>query len=158
MCVFKSPDHSNPLVLLTTHRADRPKVGSQVLGMPPPFGSSARAGRWTRHRLIEVELTLECIRALTWTRLTDLVAECWTVTGAIAAFCERPTAEEALQSFELRGQRLIKPLERGQFWGYAIVAGLRASPEAVRRALALLTDFWATPPPDRQPSLSGGPA
>jgi hypothetical protein len=153
LCVFKSPDHKHPLVLLTSHRAECAKRVCDVLAM--------YFARWSveeMHRFIKQELKLENIRALTWKRLKNLVAAAWIVAGAIAAFCQRPAAEQALRTFEVRGQRLIKPLKPQQFWGYAIVAGLRASPEAMRRALALIPGFWSMPPPGHQPELFGGRA
>lgn len=153
LCVFKSPDHKHPLVLLTSHRAAHAERVCDVLAM--------YFARWSveeMHRFIKQDLKLENIRALTWKRLKNLVAAAWIVAGAIAAFCQRPRVEEALRTFELRGQRLIKPLEPQQFWGYAIVAGLRASLDQTRRALALIPGFWGLPPPDRQPELFGGRA
>lgn len=148
MCVFKTDEHQHPMVLLTTHKADTPAAVARVLGM--------YFARWSveeTHRFAKQEFKLENIRALTWNRLQNLVAAVWIAIGAIATFVQRPQAEAALRTFEVLSQRIIKPLKVGQFWGYAIVDGIRAVVPSAHRLLALLPGYWAPPPPDRQPSL-----
>lgn len=150
LCVFDSPDHEAPLVLLTTHRADTP---DQVVAVLARY-----FGRWVVeeiHRFAKQSFRLENIRALTWHRLQNLVAAVWLVMGAVATFAERPKAEAALRAFELLSQRLIKPLQSHQFWGYAFMDGLRAALPEARRLLALIPGFWQPPPPDPQLSLFG---
>lgn len=150
MCVFKTDEHHNPMVLLTTHKADTPAAVARVLGM--------YFARWSveeTHRFAKQEFKLENIRALTWNRLQNLVAAVWIAIGAIATFVQRPNAEAALRTFEVLSQRIIKPLKVGQFWGYAIVDGIRAVVPSAHRLLALNPGIWVPPPPDRQPSLFG---
>ena len=150
MCVFKTDEHHNPMVLLTTHKADTPAAVARVLGM--------YFARWSveeTHRFAKQEFKLENIRALTWNRLQNLVAAVWIAIGAIATFVQRPNAEAALRTFEVLSQRIIKPLKVGQFWGYAIVDGIRAVVPSAHRLLALIPGIWVPPPPDRQPSLFG---
>lgn len=153
LCVFDSPDHQAPMVLLTTHKADSPGGVKAVLAM--------YFGRWVveeAHRFAKQSFALENIRALTWNRLKNLVAAVWLVLGAIATFARRPNAETALRAFELLSHRLIKPLRREQFWGYAFLDGLRQALPDARRLLALIPDFWCPPPPDPQVSLFGARA
>lgn len=153
LCVFDSPDHAAPMVLLTTHRAERPEAVLRVLAM--------YFGRWVVeevHRFAKQRFRLENIRALTWHRVQNLVAAVWIVLGAVATFARRPDAEAALRAFEVLSQRVTKPLERAQFWGYAFLDGLRQAAPDARRLLALIPAFWVPSGPDPQLDLFGGRA
>lgn len=153
MCVFDSLDHLQPLVVLTTHRADTAEAVQQVL--------ARYFARWAveeLHRFAKQEFKLENIRALTWKRLQNLVAATWIVLGAIALFAKRPAAEQALRVFEVLSQRIIKPLHEGQFWGYTFTQGIRMAIPDARRVLAFVWAFWEPVPPDQQQSLFGAAA
>lgn len=150
LCVFDSLEHAAPMVLLTTHKADTPEAVIGVLAM--------YFGRWVVeevHRFAKQSFKLENIRALTWNRLQNLVAAVWIVLGAVATYAQRPGAETALRAFELLSQRLIKPLQKAQFWGYALMDGLRQALPEARRLLNLIPGFWQPPPPDPQLPLFG---
>ena len=150
LCVFDSLAHVAPMVLLTTHKADTPEAVIRVLAM--------YFGRWVIeevHRFAKQSFKLENIRALTWNRLQNLVAAVWIVLGAVATYAQRPGAETALRAFELLSQRIIKPLQRAQFWGYALMDGLRQALPEARRVLNLIPGFWQPPPPDPQLPLFG---
>lgn len=153
LCVFDSPDHAAPMVLLTSHRADSSDAVIRVLSM--------YFGRWVveeMHRFAKQSFQLENIRALTWTRLRNLVAATWIALGAIARFSQRSDAEQALRTLELLSHRLIAPLRRTQFWGYALLDGLRAGLNTARNLLPLL-GAWSRPPaPTTQGSLFGARA
>lgn len=153
LCVFDSPDHVAPMVLLTSHRADTPDQVARILAM--------YFGRWAieeMHRFAKQSFKLENIRALTWKRLKNLVAAVWIVLGALATFTQRPDAEKALRAFEVLSQRLIQPLQPTQFWGYALIDGLRASVSAARNLLNLIPGYWYPPDPDPQGQLFGARA
>lgn len=150
LCVFRSPDHSAPMVLLTTHKADTPERVVAVLAM--------YFGRWIveeLHRFAKQSFQLENIRALTWHRLQNLVAVVWIVLGAVATYAQRPEGETALRAFELLSQRIIKPLKVVQFWGYALMDGLRQALPEARRLLNLIPGFWQPSPPNPQLPLFG---
>lgn len=150
LCVFDSLDHTAPMVLLTTHNANTPEAVVRVLAM--------YFGRWVVeevHRFAKQSFKLENIRALTWNRLRNLVAAVWLILGAIATYAQRPAAETALRAFELLSLRLIKPLQKEQFWGYAFMDGLRQALPEARRLLNLIPGFWWPPPPDPQLPLFG---
>lgn len=150
LCVFDCPDHKEPMVLLTTHKAETPDAIAQVL--------ARYFARWAveeMHRFAKVSFKLENIRLLSWNRIQNMVAMVWLVMGALARFALSPVAEAALRYFELKSMRLNKPLTRRQFWGYAMVDGLRAWLSDSWPIVHLLPWLWPTPPESPQLKLFG---
>ncbi len=139
LCVFHSPEHAKPIALLTDHIADTPEKTAQVLLM--------YFSRWVCeevHRLAKVSFKLENIRFLTYRRLQNMVAMVWIALGAIASYALAPCGEVALRTLEEKSQRVRPALTRLQFWGYAIVDGLREWTARVPRLLHLLPWLWAS--------------
>jgi hypothetical protein len=154
LCSFDCSDYVQPLVLLTDQPADSAEQTARVL--------TQYFARWTAeemHRFAKQAFMLENIRLLTWDRIQNMVAILWIALGALCTLGCCPRAERVLRVLEASGGRIRKPLKPGQFWGYALVEGLRALVAAAPRLLNLLPAFW--PRPYRSPQLLlpfGGPA
>lgn len=148
LCVYDCAEHLEPMVLLTTHRADTPEAVAKVLAQ--------YLARWCveeLHRFAKVSFKLENIRLLTYQRLRNMVAAVWITMGALARFALSKVGEAALRHFELKGMRLKKPLTNRQFWGYAMVTGLRAWIEESPRLLNLLGWLWPNVDEEDSPQL-----
>jgi len=146
LCSFDSSDHEQPLVLLTDQPADTAEVTARVL--------TQYFARWTveeMHRFAKQSFMLENIRLLTWNRLKNMVAILWIALGALCTLGHGPRAERVLRVLEASGGRVRSPLKPGQFWGYALVEGLRALILAAPRLLNLLPALW--PRTRRSPQL-----
>lgn len=149
LCVFDSDDHAEPLVVLTSQRADTPEHTAEVLAQ--------YFGRWAvedLHRWSKQELGLEHVRLLTWRRLRNMVAAVWLAMGFAASLCRGPCATAILRVCEAVAQQLRKPHKAGHFWGYAILRGVRAMLVDGHRLLRLLT-LLRHDAPDRQVGLPG---
>lgn len=149
LCVFDSPHHKQPLVVLTSLRADTVERLSFIL--------ACYFGRWASeemHRFAKQSFKLENVRTLTWRRTKNLVAMVAIAMGALARVARLPTATTVLRSLEAASQRIIEPLGPGQFWGYALASGMAAI--LIRNARMLPLVAWLLPtrrPPDPQLAL-----
>ena len=149
LCVFDSIDHEQPMVILTNQPADSAEQTTNILAM--------YFARWAiedMHRWAKQELGLEDVRLLTWHRVKNMVAATWLAMGFAAHVGRGPEARPVLEALETKGQQLRKPHTDGQFWGYAIVRGLRAVLADGRRVLHLF-EAMRPPKPDRQLGLPG---
>jgi len=153
LCVFDSPDHIQPLVLLTSHRADTPEATARIL--------TAYFARWVGeelHRFAKQAFHLENVRLLTWRRVKNMVAAVWIAMGGLCRLGLGPQAEAALRCLEARGDRVRRPLRDGQFHGYAMVEGLRAMLRDARNLPHLLPWLTTRRTPTPQLALFGGRA
>jgi hypothetical protein len=142
LCAFDCTDHEQPMVLLTTHPVRSLEDAATVLGL--------YFARWSEeeiHRFAQQGFDLDDIRLLTWTRLRNMVAAVALAMGVLAMLAQRTDAEPVLCDLELRGQRVRKHLRDEQFWGYALLAGVRALLTAGRRLLQAMP--WLRPVADR---------
>jgi hypothetical protein len=155
ICVFDSPDHEQPMVVLTSRPADTAEQVQQIL-----LYYFARWGDEELHRFAKQAFQLENIRFLTWSRIRNMVALVWIALGAIARFAQDQAADVVLPDLEVKAQRIRKPLRKEQFWGYTLVDAIRVLiHEAPRRIRMALWHMLPVPPePDPQMPLFGNPA
>lgn len=139
LCVFDSPDHKQPMALLTTHPVESLEAATRTL--------ARYFSRWAIeevHRFAKQEFQLENVRTLTWHRTKNIVAAVWMVMGAVAVEGLLPGAQTVLRALELASDRVHRALQPGQFWGYAFLDGLRLavvrSPFLLRRCSWLWRD------------------
>lgn len=149
MCVYHCEKHAQPMVLLTTRAVQSAADAAATL--------ARYFARWAieeLHRFAKQAFKLENVRTLTLNRTKNLVAATWMVMGALAIEGRLPCAETTLRAMEMASDRVEAALTDGQFWGYALVDGLRV---AVRRNPFLLhrvARLWMHPP-TRQLALFG---
>lgn len=146
LCVFDCPDHEEPMVLLTNQRAETPKETARIL--------LQYLSRWIaedQHRWVKQEFQLENVRTLTYRRLRNMVAAVWLAMGFTAAIGGGPEARQVLTAMEAKAQQLRKSHSDGQFWGYALVRGMRALLTDGARVLPLLPGLRPEPPSRQRP-------
>lgn len=137
LCVFRSPDHKEPMVLLTTHRVRNLQDASRTL--------TRYFARWTieeLHRFAKQAFRLENVRTLTWHRTQNIVAAVAIVMGALAREGRLPGAQALLRTLEEVADRIEEPLTVRQFWGYALLDGLRAA--VAKSPILLRACAWLT--------------
>ena len=141
LCIYRCPAHEQPMALLTTHPVRTVEELGQTL--------ARYFARWTveeLHRFAKQSFRLENVRTLTWHRTQNVVAAVWIVLGALALEGLLTGAEATLRVLEKASDRVEDPLTNGQFWGYALMDGIRL---AVRRnplLLRLCTWLWRVRP------------
>lgn len=149
LCVFDSPEHKHPLVVLTTLPGRDAEQLGRVL--------AAYFARWAGeevHRFAKQAFKLENVRTLTWKRTKNLVAAVAIAMGAMARIAHLPNATTLIAAFEHHAQRLLPALKPSQFWGYAIASGAAAILWRAQKILPLMP--WLRPrprPPDLQLAL-----
>ena len=137
LCVFRCPDHQEPMVLLTTHPVRNLEDASRTL--------TRYFARWTieeLHRFVKQSFRLENVRTLTWHRTRNIVAAVAIVVGALAREARLPGAQTLLRTLEVAADRIEAPLSHRQFWGYALLDGLRAA--VAKSAILLRACTWLT--------------
>jgi hypothetical protein len=149
LCVFDCPDHEEPMVLLTNRQADTAEQTANVL--------VRYLARWVaedQHRWAKQEFGLEDVRTLTYRRLKNMVAAVWLAMGFTASVGGGPDAREVLTALEAKAQQLRKAHADGQFWGYALVRGMRALLADGARVLPLFP--WLGPAASTRQQLLPG--
>ena len=149
LCVFFCRKYKEAMVLMTTH---------PVRTLPEAGATLARYfARWTieeLHRFAKQSFRLENIRTLTYHRLQNIVSAVAMVLGALGVEGQLPGAEAVLRMMEKASGRVAARLRAGQFWGYALLDGFRAS--ILQNPLLLRRNPWLYRyRPDRQLRLFG---